>query len=114
MTIFIILLFVAAGVLAYLGMYKMAAIAAGLAILIWVFSKAFSKNDPPQDAPLQSTNVGGVDVADDTCGCAPGQTSRVYKKNIFGKWKFIGLYPCALALGLVNKNSKKYSLRGCQ
>jgi hypothetical protein len=112
MTIIIILLFVVAAVLAYLGMYKWAMIAAGVAVLLLVF-KGVLGGPSFKNGPVGSTNVGGVDVANDTCGCGPGQVVKVAKKNVFNKWNEIGTYPCALALGLVNKNSKKYAMHGC-
>lgn len=115
MFIFVIILFLAAAYFAYQKNWKWAAILAAVALLIWLFSGPLSGafGGGSNSDPLESTSVGGVDVANDLCGCSPGQAAKVYRKNVINRWKHTGNMPCAIALGLVNRNPKKYQLRGC-
>jgi hypothetical protein len=111
MNFIVIVLLLVAAFLLYKKQTKFAMIAAAIAVLWMVFGGLLSNGT--SNGPLKTTTVGGVEIANDTCGCAPGQQARVFKRNLFGSVKFQGLQPCAVALGTVSRNSKKWSLRGC-
>lgn len=78
-----------------------------------ILALLFGSRGDDEDPPVETTTIGDTTIVSDTCGCAPGQVARVYKKNIIGKWKRSGNLPCAQALALTGRRPKKYQLRGC-
>jgi len=66
------------------------------------FGTLFRSNNSNTNDPLKI----------DGCGCGPGQTVALSRRNMWGKYKNAGSAPCNVALNRVSSNGR-YRIDGC-